>query len=110
MCFCAFSTVPTHTHTQTLTRMHTGPGRLMELSYSQPTHNRFPRSKLAHTCLPQLGKAARRHVSPPQLMLSNRAGASQWREKLPEVCEATGTSGDFFPKESGEPELQSWAA
>lgn len=42
-------------------------------------------------------------------MLHNQAGTSQWREKLPEVCEAAGTFGDFFfsLKESGEPKLQS---
>ena len=101
VCFCALNTVSTHTHTHTHTHRHTGPGRLMTLLSSQPgmgppTQNSLPRSEPAHTCLPQLGEAAGRHVSPPQLMLHYQAGASQQREKLPEVCEAAGTFGDFF--------------
>ena len=90
-----------HTRTHTYTHRHTGPGRLMTLPSSQPgmgppTHKSLPRSEPAHTCLPQLGEAAGRQVSPPQLMLHNQAGTSQRREKLPEVCEAAGTFGDFF--------------
>ena len=101
VCFCALNTVSTQTHTHTHTHRHTGPGRLMTLPSSQPgmgppTQNSLPRSEPAHTCLPQLGEAAGRHVSPPQLMLHYQAGASQQREKLPEVCEAAGTFGDFF--------------